>query len=56
MFYCRSCLYPSTKPDLWFKDGIRGACRSFDNRNNHDWNKAKNDFQIMIKQNKKMKI
>ena len=53
MFYCRSCLYPSTKPDLWFKDGICGACHSFDNRDNHDWDKAKNDFRVIIKQNKK---
>ena len=49
MFYCRSCLYPSTKPDLWFKDGICGACHSYEDRKNYDWNKSKKLFKIKPK-------
>jgi len=35
--YCRECLYPSTKPDLWFRDGICGACHAFKKRSEYDW-------------------
>ena len=52
MFYCKSCLYPSTKPDLWFEDGICGACHSFSNRDDIDWVKAKKTFAEILKANK----
>ena len=54
MFYCKKCLYPSTKPDLWFtKDGICGACHSFDDRKDYDWSSAKTYFIKLIQENKK---
>ena len=55
LYYCK-CLYPSTKPDLWFQDGICGACHSFDNRKNYDWSTGKDVFASIIKQDQKIKI
>jgi len=51
--YCRRCLYPSTKPDLWFKDGICGACHSFDKRSDYDWDSGPAEFRKLITENKK---
>lgn len=34
---CSMCLYPDTKPDLVFTDGVCSACRSFANRPMIDW-------------------
>jgi len=51
--YCRRCLYPSTKPDLWFKDGICGACHSFDLRSNYDWSNGPEVLAEIIHSNKK---
>lgn len=53
MIYCRRCLYPSTKPDLWFKDGICGACQSFDQRSKYDWSNGRQVLADIIKSNKK---
>lgn len=51
--YCRRCLYPSTKPDLWFQDGICGACHSFEQRQNYDWSSGREVFRELLKSNKK---
>ena len=38
MIRCTRCLYPDTKPDLWFNEkGICSACIAFDNRKGIDW-------------------
>lgn len=37
MTRCRKCLYPDTKPDLPFKDGICSACENHGNRPDIDW-------------------
>ena len=42
--YCTECLYPSTKPDLYFIDGICNACINFRNRIVINWSQRKNDF------------
>lgn len=34
---CKSCTYPSTKPDLHFEDGECSACRNFKRRSEIDW-------------------
>ena len=51
--YCKKCLYPSTKPDLWFKDGVCGACHAYDERTSYDWTTGsevfKNSFRIIRK-------
>jgi len=54
MFYCKKCLYPSTKPDLWFtEDGVCGACHSYENRGDYDWKSAKTQFHKVMCDNKK---
>jgi len=52
MIYCRRCLYPSTKPDLWFKDGICGACHAFDQRSKYDWSNGRQVLAEIINSNK----
>lgn len=43
--YCTSCLYPDTKPDLWFdKSGVCSACLSFKQRAAVDWEARKKEF------------
>ncbi len=38
MRYCTKCLYPETKPDLWFDDaGVCNACNNFASRKEVDW-------------------
>lgn len=34
---CRTCLYPTTKPDLHFEDGECAACRNARNKPQIDW-------------------
>jgi len=51
--YCSRCLYPSTKPDLWFQDGLCGACHSFDQRSKYDWSSGRQVFRDLICANKK---
>lgn len=51
--YCHRCLYPSTKPDLWFKGGICGACHAFDMRKSYDWASGPEVFRDLIRANKK---
>jgi len=54
MYYCKKCLYPSTKPDLWFTDdGVCGACHSYANRGDYDWKAAKEQFHKLMRDNKK---
>ena len=50
--YCKRCLYPSTKPDLWFRDGICGACHAFDDRANYDWKNGSAVLRQIISENK----
>ena len=51
--YCKKCLYPSTKPDLWFKDGVCGACHAYDERKSYDWTTGSEVFKKFIQNNKK---
>lgn len=49
MKYCKSCLYPDTKPDLWFnEDGICSACLNFANRAEVDWAKRKTELLTVL--------
>ncbi|QNG27763.1 N-acetyl sugar amidotransferase [Synechococcus sp. HK01-R] len=52
IYYCKRCLYPSSKPDLWFKDGVCGACHSFDKRSHYDWKNGPQVLREIIHQNK----
>jgi len=51
--YCRRCLYPSTKPDLWFEDGVCGACLAYDRRSKYDWSNGPKVFAEILRANKK---
>lgn len=43
--YCIKCLYPSTKPDLFFNpQGICSACTAFEQRESTDWIKREKEF------------
>lgn len=53
IFYCRRCLYPSTKPDLWFEDGICGACHAFERRSHYDWTNGPKVLSEIIRSSKK---
>ena len=48
--YCSKCLFPETKPDLFFDDnGVCSACISADLKNkNIDWNQRERDFYSII--------
>jgi N-acetyl sugar amidotransferase len=44
--YCTRCLYPETKPDLWFDDrGICSACLSHERRTQVDWAARAREFK-----------
>lgn len=43
--YCTQCLYPDTKPDLWFDDnGVCSACQTFAARKAVDWDDRRRQF------------
>ena len=43
--YCTKCLYPDTKPDLWFDEaGVCSACLNFERRDEVDWEARKREF------------
>ena len=52
MKYCKNCLYPTTKPDLWFRDGVCGACHSFTARSQYDWTSGPSVLRQLISSNK----
>jgi N-acetyl sugar amidotransferase len=46
---CSRCLYPDTKPDLFFDDeGVCSACRSFENRSEVDWDQREAEFLSVV--------
>lgn len=51
MIYCKRCLYPNTKPDLYFEDGVCSACIVFDEREKIDWNLRAESLKQIIKEN-----
>ena len=53
LFRCRRCLYPNTKPDLWFdENGVCSACLAFDRRAAIDWEVRRNEFMAMVEGNR----
>ena len=43
--FCSRCLYPETKPDLWFDNrGICSACIAFEGRKAVDWDERSRQF------------
>lgn len=47
--YCRRCVMPSTKPDLFLDaEGICNACRSYENRAAVDWNQRARELEVVL--------
>ncbi|MBF0622962.1 MAG: N-acetyl sugar amidotransferase [Magnetococcales bacterium] len=47
--YCKSCVMPSTKPDLVLDEaGICNACRSFENRETIDWQSRRKELETIL--------
>src|SRR3989344_1789559 len=48
--YCTVCLYPNTKPNLFFnKKGVCSACQSANEKHeNIDWEERKKQFEAII--------
>lgn len=53
--YCSKCLFPETKPDLFFNDeGVCSACVAAEQKDNLiDWKQRENDFHTIINKYKK---
>lgn len=48
LVYCKECLYPSTKPDLFFDEkGVCSACTAFKQREKIDWVQREKEFKIL---------
>jgi len=46
MKYCWRCIYPSTKPNLWFDDtGLCSACFAYGQRATIDWKQREQEFR-----------
>lgn len=44
--YCTRCLYPNTKPDLFFNEqGVCSACTAFEQREKTDWVQREKEFR-----------
>ncbi|MGK0440516.1 MAG: N-acetyl sugar amidotransferase [Pseudohongiellaceae bacterium] len=47
--YCVKCLYPETKPDIWFDDkGVCSACLNYDDRPTVDWQEREREFLEIV--------
>ena len=47
--YCTRCLYPETKPDLWFnEEGVCAACVAFAGRKQVDWDARRHEFLQVV--------
>jgi N-acetyl sugar amidotransferase len=49
LVYCRRCVMPSTKPDLFMdEEGICSACRSYERRASVDWEARGRELQQLL--------
>jgi N-acetyl sugar amidotransferase len=49
MRYCVQCLYPETKPDLWFNEqGVCSACLNYQFRAEVDWDQRRQEFLQVV--------
>jgi N-acetyl sugar amidotransferase len=54
---CRRCIYPETKPNLWFDDtGLCSACIAFDAREKIDWARRQLDFLFRFPKNTRVVV
>lgn len=53
MRWCKNCLLPDTKPDLWFdEDGICAACVSFSTRSQVDWDVKRGELVSLLEESR----
>jgi N-acetyl sugar amidotransferase len=52
MIRCSVCLYPDTKPDLAFEEGVCAACRNYANRPTIDWDQRKRELVNILSDSK----
>jgi len=51
--YCRRCLLPSTKPDLWInEEGICSACLNYEAREKVDWAEREKELKAQLELHK----
>ena len=51
--YCTKCLYPNSKPDLWFdENGVCAACLAYEKRTSVDWTARRSAFEQLIQKHK----
>ena len=49
MKLCTHCIYPDTKPDLFFDEkGVCSACRSFEKRSQVDWKERRTELKGLL--------
>lgn len=49
MRYCKNCVMPETKPDLWFDaEGICDACRSAEMKDKIDWDARRKELAAIL--------
>ena len=47
--YCRRCVMPETKPDIFFDDeGVCSACRHFAARDDVDWDRRRTELEEIL--------
>jgi|TARA_B110000259_G_C13992161_1_gene392926 N-acetyl sugar amidotransferase len=53
--YCNSCLFPETKPNIYFDiNGVCSACNNYKNRSKVNWKEREREFLRFIKKQKKI--
>ena len=51
--YCKKCIMPDTKPDLYFdEDGVCSACKFYYNRENICWESRSKELNELVKKYK----
>lgn len=54
MTRCKTCLYPDTKPDLFFdEEGVCSACRNYQNRDEVNWIAKSSELNHILKGRRK---
>lgn len=53
MNWCKKCLLPNTKPDLWFdENGVCAACKAFEDRSTTDWEGRKRQLIDLLEESR----
>ena len=50
---CKTCVYPTTKPDLMFQDGQCQACINYRSRPRIDWRQREQELKKVLERSRK---